>query len=238
HFDGLDNVARAHCRQYAFHDNSVIVDEHVDPTQPLAHLLHEGAQRLVIASVHLAPMEMSTLAGTQHVGDESCLRPAQRRYPVLPVEKPRHQFGSQAATPPADQRDLSGLWHCRRVLTLLLRSDVCARGMSNRCLTARFLETRTVMLLQDHLDDGGYFVALESRAAKLAHSPFERIAILRPERSDFGCDDLAGDRIRLAAHRDVFDVVDLEQNVLDFGRMHFLAAHIYQLRLAAENANV
>src|SRR5262245_51140580 len=238
HFDGLDNVARAHRRQNAFHGNSGVVDEHIDATQPLAHLLHAGAQRLVIASVHLAPKEMPALAGTRHIGDESCLRPAQRRYAVLPLEKPRHQFGSQAATPPANQRDLSGLWHGRRVLTLNLRSDVCAAAMPNRCLIARFLETRTVMILQDHLDDGGYFVALEPRVAKLAHAPFERVGILRPERGDFGCNDLAGDRIGLAAHRDVFDVVDLEQNILDFGRMHFLAAHVYQLRLAAENANV
>src|SRR5262249_9172308 len=90
----------------------------------------------------------------------------------------------------------------------------------------------------DHVDDGGYFVALEARVAKLAHSPFERVGILRPERGDFRCNDLAGDRIRGAAHRDGFDVVDLEQNGLDFGRMHLLAAHVYQLRLAAENANV
>ena len=42
----------------------------------------------------------------------------------------------------------------------------------------------------------------------------------------------------LAAHGHVLDVVELEQNVLDLGRMHLLAAHIDQLRLAAENANV
>src|SRR5262249_60322734 len=104
-------------------------------------------------SSDVAQMKRPALAGMQHVGDESCLRPAQRRSPVLPVENPRHQFGSQAATPPANQRDLSGLWHCRRVLTLDLLSDVCAGGMPNRCLIARFLETRTVMILQDHLDD-------------------------------------------------------------------------------------
>src|SRR5262249_57530634 len=101
------------------------------------------------------------------------------------VEKPRHQLGCQAGTSPANQRDLSGLWHGRRVLTLYLRSDVGAGGMPKRCLIARFLETRTVMILEDHVDDGGYFVALESRVAKLTHSPFERVGILRPERGDF-----------------------------------------------------
>jgi hypothetical protein len=74
HFDGLDNVARAHRWQNAFHCNSGIVYEHVDPAQPIAHFFHEGAQGLVIAAVHCAPMEMLALAGTQHIGDESCLR--------------------------------------------------------------------------------------------------------------------------------------------------------------------
>src|SRR5262249_56604063 len=106
-------------------------------------------------------MEMSTLAGTQHVGDESCLRPAQRRYPVLPVEKPRHQFGSQAATPPANQRDLSVLWHCRRVLTLDFRCDVCASGMPSRCVTGRVLKPRTVMFLHPDLDDSPDIVATQ-----------------------------------------------------------------------------
>src|SRR5260370_12755963 len=95
-----------------------------------------------------------------------------------------------------------------------------------------------VMMREEELDGGGYFVAIESGVAKLTHAPFERVGILRPEWGDFGCNDLAGDRIRLAAHRDVFDVVDLQQNVLDFGRMHFLAAHVYQFRFAAENADV
>src|SRR5262249_26845732 len=185
HFDGLDNVAHAHRRQNAFHGNSGVVDEHIDATQPLANLLHEGAQRLVIASVHLAPQEMPTLAGTQHIGDESCLRAAQRRYAVLPLEKTRYQFGSQAATAPATQRDLSGLWHGRRVLTLYLRSDVCAGGMANRCLIARFLETRTVMILQDHLDDGGDFLWLESRGAKFAPAPVGRVGVPRPEGGGF-----------------------------------------------------
>src|SRR4029077_20490967 len=57
-------------------------------------------------------------------------------------------------------------------------------------------------------------------------------------RGDLGRDQLARDRIRYAAHRNVLDVVDLQQNVLDFGRMHFLAAYIDHLRLASENANV
>src|SRR5262249_55403417 len=75
YFDGPGDVARAHRRQNTFHCNSGIVDEHVDPAQPIAHVLHEGPQRLVIAAVHCAPMEMLALAGTQHIGDESCLRP-------------------------------------------------------------------------------------------------------------------------------------------------------------------
>src|SRR5262249_60683453 len=100
-------------------------------------------------------MEMPTLAGTQHIGDESCLRPAQRRYAVLPVEKTRYQFGSQAATSPANQRDLSGLWHGRRVLTLYLRSHVCAAAIANRWFIARFLGTLTVHHQEDHVGYGG-----------------------------------------------------------------------------------
>ena len=34
------------------------------------------------------------------------------------------------------------------------------------------------------------------------------------------------------------DIVELEQHILDLGRMYLLAAHIYQLRSAAENVNV
>ncbi len=49
---------------------------------------------------------------------------------------------------------------------------------------ARFLETRTVMILHDHIDDGGHLVALKSRAAELADSLFERVRILRHERGD------------------------------------------------------
>src|SRR5262245_28836261 len=137
-------------------------------------------------------METPTLAGTQHIGDESCLRPAQRRYAVLSVEKPRYQFGSQAATSPANQRDVSGLWHGRRVLTLYLRSDVGAGGMANRCLIARFLETRTVMILEDHVDDGGEFVVLGPGVAKLTHTPFEHVGIRRHESGLCGSTQLPG----------------------------------------------
>src|SRR5262245_29466090 len=108
----------------------------------------------------------------------------------------------------------------------------------NWSLIARFLETLTVMILRDHIDDGRHLVALELLAAELAHTPFERIGIFRHQRRDLSCDDLAGDRIRLAAHGDVFDVVELEQNVFDLGRMNLLAANVYQLRFAAENANI
>ena len=72
------------------------------------------------------------------------------------------------------------------------------------------LETRTVMILHGHIDDGAHLVALKSRVAELSDSPFERVRILRHERGDFCCNDLAGDRIRLAVHGDVFDVVELE----------------------------
>src|SRR5262245_51227571 len=94
------------------------------------------------------------------------------------------------------------------------------------------------MVLHDHLNESGNFVALESRVAELADPPFEGLRILRHERRYFGCNDLAGDRIRLTADGNIFDIIDLEEDILDFGRMHLLAAHIYQFRLAAENTNV
>ena len=51
------------------------------------------------------------------------------------------------------------------------------------------------MILPDHIDDGGDFVGLESRAAESAHSVFECVGILRGERGNLGCDDFARDRI-------------------------------------------
>ena len=95
-----------------------------------------------------------------------------------------------------------------------------------------------MVLLDDHVDHGRNLVALESCVAELADAQFERLGFLRNERGDLGCDELTGDRVRHAAHRDVLDVVDLQQNVLDLGRVHFLAADIDQLRLASENTNV
>src|SRR3954469_6059195 len=237
--DGFDDLARAHGRENAFDRDARIVDEHIDPAQPLPHIFHERAQRLVIASVHCAPMEMPALAGTQHVGDEGRLGPAQGRYPIPPVEKSRHEFGSQAATTPTNQGDLSGLWHGRPVLTLTnLLSGVGAGTMLNGCLVARFLEARTVVILYDHVDDGGNFVALKSRTAELADAQLEGVRILGRERCDPGGNDLAGNRIWMSAHRDVFDVVELEQHILDLGRVHLLAADVDQLRLAAEDVNV
>src|ERR1700730_12467486 len=103
---------------------------------------------------------------------------------------------------------------------------------------ARLLEARAVMILRNHIDDGGNFVAFESRAAELADSPSEGVRILWRKRGYFGCNDLACDQIRVAAHGDIFHVIEFEQNVLDLSRMHFLAAHVYQLRLAAEDAKV
>jgi hypothetical protein len=38
-------------------------------------------------------MEIPAFARAQHIGDESCLRPTQRRYAVLPVEESRYQLG-------------------------------------------------------------------------------------------------------------------------------------------------
>src|SRR5262249_38544380 len=145
----------------------------------------------------------------QHIGNERRLGPTQRRYAVLPVEEPRYQLGPQPAAPSANQRDPSGLWHLRRTLTPTLRSDVC-RGAPDRCRTSRFLEARTVVILLDHVDHGRNLIALESRVAELTHAPFERVRLLRNERSDLGCDHFAGDRIRYAAHGDVLDVVDLQ----------------------------
>src|SRR5207248_10940166 len=119
-----------------------------------------------------------------------------------------------------------------------LGSGLRAGAAPNRRVNARFLETRTVMILHDDIDDHRHLVWLEPRAAELADSPFEGVRILRHERRDLGSNDLAGDRIRLTAHGDVLNVVKLEQKVLDLGRMHFLATYIDQLRLAAENADV
>ncbi len=60
---------------------------------------------------------------------------------------------------------------------------------------AQFLETRTVMLLRHHVDDGRNLVALEPCLAVSAHAPFERFGILRHQRGDFDCNHLAGDGI-------------------------------------------
>ena len=44
--------------------------------------------------------------------------------------------------------------------------------------------------------------------------------------------------IRLGKHGRIPDVVELQQDILDFGRVHFLAAHVDQLRLASDDTNV
>src|SRR5262249_27780795 len=119
-----------------------------------------------------------------------------------------------------------------------LRSGICAVLTASSCLIARFLETSSVVILDDYIDDCGHLVALESRLAELADAPFEGVGIFWHQRGDLGRNDFAGDRVGLAAHGDVLDVVELEQNVLDLGRVHFLAAHIYQLRLPAKYADI
>src|SRR5215813_3019681 len=157
-FDSLNNIARAHCWQNSFRCHAGIVDEHVNSAQPLAHFFDKGAQRLVIASIHRPPMKIPRLAGTQQVGNEGCLRPTQRRHPVPPVEKPGDEFSSQAATTPANQRDLSGLWHRRRILTLTnLRSGICADA------------TRTNVGLRDFLKRVPVYQA--SSSASFARDP-------------------------------------------------------------------
>src|SRR6188472_3484924 len=87
-----------------------------------------------------------------------------------------------------------------------LRPGIGAGTTPYRCLVARFLETRTVMILHDHLDDGGHFVALEPRMTEPADSQLERVWVLRRERGDLGRDDLAGDRVGMSAYRHVLDV--------------------------------
>ena len=54
-----------------------------------------------------------------------------------------------------------------------------------------------MVILHDHVDDGGNLVALELCVAELADAPLECVGILRNERGDLGRDHLAGDRIRL-----------------------------------------
>src|SRR5262249_30583353 len=99
-FDGLDNVGLTHRRLNNLCCNYRIVDKHVDAAQPLAHLLYEGAQSLMIASIYRTPVK--ALAGTQHIVDEGSLCPTQCRHSIPALDKSRYELGSQAATASAN----------------------------------------------------------------------------------------------------------------------------------------
>ena len=90
----------------------------------------------------------------------------------------------------------------------------------------------------NNLDHGGYLVSLKPSLAEFADPPLKQLRILGVRRRDPRDDDFSGYRIRPAANRYIFDVFQLQKNVLDLGRMHFLAADVDQFGFAAEYPHV
>src|SRR5262249_37335850 len=73
------------------------------------------------------------------------------------------------------------------VVSLTLRPpatrSLCRPKTSSRSIT-RLLETRSVVVLDDHIDNSGHLVALKPRLAELADTSLEGVGILRKAHGD------------------------------------------------------
>src|SRR5262245_36786832 len=119
------------------------------------------------------------------------------------------------------------------------RGEPCPpSGSSTSDGATHFLEAITVMIGSHDLDRRRHLEPFEMCLAKCADALPERLRVFRPDRCNSRSDHLPGNRILLGKHRRILDVIELQQHILDLGRMDFLSAHVNQFRLAPDDANV
>src|SRR5262245_61351870 len=100
---------------------------------------------------------------------------------------------------------------------------------------AHALEAGAVQRVVGDLDPLRDLVRREPFAAELLHSPLDLLVVFGSDEPERRYDDAADENVLFSPNDGVFDVLNLNEQILDLGREHLLSGHVDDLRIAAKN---
>src|SRR3954469_8799694 len=116
-----------------------------------------------------------------------------------------------------------------------VRAAINTRRQSGRSLGStrgscsvmtQFLETRAELAVLGDFDENRDLILGEALATERVHASLQRVERLRLLQVEARGHYVAHHCVRLAEHRALFDIVELQQHALDLGRIYLLPADV------------